>query len=99
MAEIEIGEEPKTNLTEFQKAVADIADYARRHPNVTPQEFADHHAELILEKASHEIVRRIIRANNLCGFNVTNVDQLVNELKCDCLELRAELSKYKDFYK
>lgn len=35
--------------------------------------------------------KKLIRDNNLCGFKASNVNELVDELKCDNLQLKAEL--------
>jgi uncharacterized protein YneF (UPF0154 family) len=38
-----------------------------------------------------DIVRETMRRNNICGYKVKTIDELVAELKCDNLQLMANL--------
>ena len=40
-------------------------------------------------------VKEVMKANNICGSEATTVDELVAELKCDNLQLKADLEKAK----
>lgn len=44
-------ESKQEEITEFEKAIADIADYSRRHADVTPNEFAHKFKDTILDSA------------------------------------------------
>ena len=54
--------EKKKELTEFEKAIADIADYCRKHTDVTPERFAHKFSQLILDAAEYTLKPKFEKA-------------------------------------